>query len=116
MLITSLEQKGRWAMKANKYTVPFIVSLIQNKDKIGESRFYKADLSACDILIDLDTILEKANLTAKQQYILENCWIKGYTQDEVAKKLGITQQMCVKHCNAIKKKIERVLMDMGEIM
>lgn len=102
-------------MKSNNYTVPFIVSTIQSMDKVSESRFYKADLTACDILLDLEIILEKARLTDKQQYILDQCWIKGYTQDEVAQKLGVTQQMVEKHCRAIKKKVRKILKDMGEL-
>ena len=102
-------------MRASNYTVPFIISLIQNKLKIGESRFFKADLSASDMLLDLDYILEKSNLTDKQKYILDNYWIAGYTQDEVAKQLGITQQMVEKHSRAIKKKVQKILLDMGEI-
>lgn len=102
-------------MRAAKYTVPFIISLIQNKYKIGESRFYKADLSACDMLMDLESIIDKSNLTDKQSYIVENYWIAGFTQEEVARKLGITQQMVEKHSRAIKKKIKKVLLDMEEV-
>lgn len=102
-------------MRMRRYTVPFIVSLIQNKDKISESRFYKADLVASDLLMDLEIVLEMASLTDKQKYILENCWIKGYTQVEVAEKMGITQQMCEKHSRAIKKKIKRILHEQGEL-
>lgn len=102
-------------MRAGKYTVPYIVSLIQNRDKVSEQRFYKADLSASDLLMDLEIILNKAKLTDKQRYILENCWVEGYTQDEVALELGVTQQMVEKHCRAIEKKIRKILKDMGEL-
>lgn len=102
-------------MKIRNYSVPFIVTLIQNRDKISEQRFYKADLTACDMLMDMEVIIERASLTAKQRYILENCWVNGYTQEEVAKTLGITQQMCEKHSRAIKKKIKKVLKEMGEL-
>ena len=103
-------------MRATKYTVPFIISLIQNKYKIGESRFFKSDLAASDMLMDLECILEESKLTDKQDYILNNYWIAGFTQEEVAKQLGITQQMIEKHSRAIKKKIKRTLQDMGEVM
>jgi DNA-directed RNA polymerase specialized sigma subunit len=102
-------------MKATNYTVPFIVSLIQNKHKIGESRYFKADLSASDMLMDLDEIVAKAKLTDKQMYIMENYWIAGYTQAEVAFKLGITQQMIEKHSKAIKKKVKKILLEQGEL-
>lgn len=102
-------------MTKDKYTVPFLVSMIQNRYKIGESRFFKADLSACDMLMDLDIILLRSKLTAKQQYILENYWVAGYTQEEVAKTMQITQQMIEKHCRAMKKKMKKILKEMGEV-
>ncbi|MFT8313279.1 MAG: hypothetical protein ABF633_03375 [Clostridium sp.] len=102
-------------MQINNYTVEHIISLLQNKHKLGESRYYKADLEASNLLMDLDLIIEQSQLTKKQQFIVDHYWIAGYTQEEVASKLDITQQMVVKHCNAVKKKIERVLIDMGEL-
>lgn len=102
-------------MQVKNYSVPFMISIIQNRYKIGESRFFKADLSASDMLIDLDSVIDKANLTDKQKYIMEHYWIRGFTQEEVAKTMGITQQMCEKHSRAIKKKIKKILQDMGEI-
>ena len=56
-------------MQTKKYTVPYVVSLIRNKYKISESRFYKADLSASDLLMDLEIILERIHLTDKQEFI-----------------------------------------------
>lgn len=101
-------------MKVLDYSVPFVVGLLQNMDKISEKRYYKADLSASDLLLDLELIVRKANLTDKQFYILTHYWIEGYTQEEVAQNLGITQQMVEKHTRAIKKKIHKILIDMGE--
>lgn len=102
-------------MKVNNYTVPFIVSLIQSREKIAEARYYKEDLTASDLLMDLELIIQQARLTDKQAYILKKYWIEGYTQEEVAKTLGITQQMTEKHCKAVKKKIKKVLIKMGEL-
>lgn len=102
-------------MRVNNYSVAFVVSLIQSMEKIAEARYYKEDLTASDLLMDLELIIEQARLTDKQAYILKAYWTDGYTQDEVAKTLGITQQMCEKHCRAIKKKIKKVLIRMGEI-
>lgn len=102
-------------MKVEKYTTPFIVALIQGRERIKEQRFYKSDLSASDMLLDLELIVELANLTEKQSYILEKYWVEGYTQSQVAEGLGITQQMVEKQTRAIKKKITRVLEEWGEI-
>ncbi|OAA90881.1 hypothetical protein [Clostridium ljungdahlii] len=66
-------------MKINNYTVPFVVKMIQEIYKLDEQRFYKADLSASDLLMDLNLILSKINLTNKQAFILEKYWQEGYT-------------------------------------
>lgn len=102
-------------MKKTRYTVQYIVTLTQNLHKVSEQRFYKADLAASVLLMDLELILGRAKLTEKQEYILRKYWIEGYTQEEVACSLGITQQMCEKHSRAIKKKLSKVLKNMGEI-
>lgn len=102
-------------MRVNNYTVSFMVSLLQNREKVSESRFYKADLNASDFLIDLDNILKKAKLTDKQKFVLEYCYIYGYTQYEVALIMGVTQQMIEKHTRAIKKKIRKILREQEEI-
>lgn len=102
-------------MKTNQYSVPFMVSLAQNSEKISEQRFYRGDISASDLLMDLEILIKTAEFTDKQLFILNHYWIQGYTQEDVADKLGITQQMVEKHTRAIKKKIDRVLQKWGEI-
>lgn len=96
-------------MKVNRYTVPFIVAAIQSMDKLKVQRFYKNDMAISDILLDVELLLEQAALTNKQKYILEKYWIGGYTQEQVANMLNITQQMVEKHTKAIKKKFKKVL-------
>lgn len=102
-------------MKVNNYTVPFIVAVVQSVDKLQTQRFYKNDLAISDILLDLDLLMEQAALTEKQQYILTKYWIEGYTQEQVANMLNITQQMVEKHTKAVKKKFQKVLESWGEI-
>lgn len=102
-------------MKSQNYTVPMIIGLVQYRSKVAEQTYYTADLVASEMIMDLDVVLHRANLTAKQQFILDNYWGLGYTQEEVARMMSITQQMVEKHCRAIKKKIKAVLTSMGEI-
>lgn len=101
-------------MKRKFYTVDFIVAIVQNWDKLSATANYKSEFLASDMLLDLEIILKKAKLTDKQQLILDKHWREGYTQEEVAITLGITQQMVEKHCRAIKKKIEKILNSMEE--
>lgn len=102
-------------MKVNRYTVPFIVSVVQSMDKLRTQRFYKNDMAISDILLDVELLLEQAVLTDKQQYILEKYWVGGHTQEQVANMLNITQQMVEKHTKAIKRKFEKVLESWEEI-
>lgn len=102
-------------MKVNRYTVPFIVATVQSIDKLKVQRFYKNDMAISDILLDVELLLEQAALTNKQKYILEKYWVAGYTQEQVADMLNISQQMVEKHTKAIKKKFEKVLESWEEI-
>ena len=101
-------------MRTN-YTVDTIISLLKNRDRVGEFRYYKGDIDACATLIDLERLLSMIQLTDKQAIVVEMYWGQGYTQDEVAKMLGVTQQMVEKHCRFIKAKIEKVLKIWGEL-
>lgn len=89
---------------------------MQNYYKLKESRFYKGDLTASEILLDVDTIIAEANLNERQSFVLEQYWKQGSTQEDVAKQLGVSQQMVEKHCKRIKAKIEIVLMGWGELI
>lgn len=91
------------------YTVPMVISMLNNLAKIEQYRFYKGDFVASDMLIDLKIIMSSCKLTAKQKIVIEKHLIEGYTQEEVASMLGVTQQMIEKQCRAIKKKIGKVL-------
>jgi RNA polymerase sigma factor (sigma-70 family) len=97
------------------YTVEILIALIQYRGKVNESKYYSGEITSSNMLMDLDIILNKINLTDKQAFILNRYWGDGYTQEEVAKELGVSQQMVEKHCRAIKKKMGKVLQDMGEI-
>lgn len=92
-----------------KYTVFMIISLLQNKSKVEQFRYYKGDFNACGLLIDLERIIQLCKLTNKQSFVVEKHFVEGYTQEEVATMLGVTQQMVEKHCRVVKSKIDKVL-------
>lgn len=101
-------------MKGN-YTVENIVALLKNRYRVGEFRFYKGDIDASNTLIDLERLLASIKLTDKQAIVVKKYWEEGYTQEEVARMLGVTQQMVEKHCRFVKVKIEKALKVWGEI-
>jgi DNA-directed RNA polymerase specialized sigma24 family protein len=101
-------------MEISNYTVPFVVALMQNKGKLIEASEHGSDMTATDMLMDLDYIMNRAELTDKQKLVVETCWVKGFSQREAGKLLGISQQMCTKHSNAVKKKIEITLKTLEE--
>lgn len=91
------------------------MSILQNYYKLKEARFYKGDLSASAILVDVDSLIARSNLNEKQAYVVQYYWKEGYTQEEVATHLGVSQQMVDKYCKRVKSKIEGELKKWGEI-
>jgi len=73
------------------------------------SRRYEAgDYAACDILIDLETAIEKAGLTNRQRQVLRLIYEEDLTQSEAAERLMVTQEAIAKYAKATIKRITAV--------
>lgn len=95
--------------KANiPYTLEFMVGAMSNKMKIEESLYYSG-VDKLDLIIDMELMLQEAKLTGKQAKVVELYFFNQYTQEEVSKKLGISQQAVLDHLNKVKQKINKVL-------
>lgn len=90
------------------YTTPFMLGTLTNKEKIKEST-YLTGTEAVDLLIDVETLLQESKLTAKQQEVVELYYFNQMTQEEVAEKLGITQQGVLDHLKKIKVRVAKVI-------
>lgn len=102
-------------LKINNYSVNGIIELIKNYYNLKEVRLYKGDSFASDLIMDIDLLLDNCNLSDRQFVVVEKCWKEGWKQDEVANLLGVSQQMVDKHTRSVKKKIEKILREWGEI-
>ena len=96
-------------MKTNiPYTLEFMVGAMSNKRKIEESLYFSG-VEQLELLLDIELMLEEARLTDKQAQVVELYFFNQYTQEEVSKKLGISQQAVLDHIKKVKQKIKKVL-------
>lgn len=77
---------------------------------IAERRYSNADYGACDILMDLEKAISKADLTNIQWEVLRLLYTKYFNQVEVAEHLNISKQMVSRHNSSSIKKIARYYM------
>ena len=90
------------------YTTGLMVGAMTNKKKIEESLYYSG-VDKLDLLIDIDLLLVEAKLTERQKEVVELYFFLQYTQEEVSKVLGISQQAVLDHIKKIKNKIQKVI-------
>ena len=86
-------------------TVYGVNSLLRDIHKLREARFSGTDTTTIsNILVDFELTIKRAGLTEKQEEALFLLFENDFTQAEVSKVLGISQQAVSKHIdNAIKK-------------
>ena len=92
-----------------KYTLPVVLGIMSNRQKIQEAVYYSGGVAQVDMLIDLDSIIEQAKLTEKQMLVTKLYYFEQCTQEEVAKVMNISQQAVLDHLQKIKFKIGKVV-------
>lgn len=95
------------------YTTEFMVGSMSNKKKIEESLYFSG-IEQLEILLDMELMIQEARLTEKQAQVVELYFFNQYTQEEVSKKLGISQQAVLDHIKKVKQKIHGVLKGWAE--
>ncbi|NBI29305.1 sigma-70 family RNA polymerase sigma factor [Chengkuizengella marina] len=83
------------------------------KDRfIISNRRYKGDTKASDILLDLNTAIERANLTKRQAQTFTLVYgYKQFPQQKASKILGISQKQVSSHLQGALTKIAQVYKD-----
>lgn len=66
-----------------------VAMILRDLHVLRERRFNAGDYAACDILIDLDTAIEKAKLTNRQKQAVFYVYEQGYSQVEAAELMGV---------------------------
>ena len=90
------------------YTLGFMIGAMTNKNKIEESLYFSG-VDKLGLLIDIELLLKEAKLTERQKEVVELYFFLQYTQEEVSKVLGISQQAVLDHIKKIKSKIQKVI-------
>lgn len=89
-------------------TAEGVQALLVNYKQFSLMPYERGDYGAVDTLIVLEQAMEEANLTHKQRQALQLVYIEGYTQKEVAKLQGVSQQSVAKHLATATQKIADV--------
>lgn len=69
-----------------------VFALLSNIHHIRSSAIDKGDYDAINLLIDFEIAYSKVRLTERQKEVVKLVFMKGYTQQEAATKLGIARQ------------------------
>lgn len=68
-----------------------VKALLRDRHRISSARF-RGDYAACDILVDLHSVINSAGLTDRQTEAIAFVYGIDVTQAEAARQMGITQQ------------------------
>lgn len=90
------------------YTVKSVVYLLKERSAL-EALKDKGDITATQILVDLDTIIAEADPTTKQAKAMELVWVRGYKLKDAGEILGITAQGVYFNLKLLQKKISVVV-------
>lgn len=91
------------------YSLTYMTGSMSNRFKIEESCFYSGGIDQVDLLLDIDMMLAEAQLTEKQLQVIQLYYFNQFTQEEVSKKMGISQQAVLDHLKKAKTKLVKVL-------
>lgn len=109
---------------ARKYTQTYALNtskgvekLLRDRHKIAARRF-TGDYAACDIIIDLNEAIDRANLSRRQTETITYLYGCDMTQAEAADEMAVTQQAVAKFNAEACRKIARVFRgwDYGEVV
>lgn len=101
------EQHRKYEVKYALDSADGVKLLLGDYNALTQRR-YDGDYAACDILIDLDTAIERAGLTEKQVQCLRLFYVMQYTQKEIAKMLNVRQTHISRYLTVAATKIARV--------
>lgn len=73
-----------------------------------KERRYCGDMTASDLLIDLETALERAGLTDRQRQAIALVYFRDMKQEDAGKAMGVGQQRVARHLDIALVKIARV--------
>jgi DNA-directed RNA polymerase specialized sigma24 family protein len=109
--ISKTEELKQERAKGSKYplsTKKGIEYLLEDVPNMMESRFYQADLSSSDLLMDLELAIKKCGLSEVQRQTIHYLYFKDYTMETTAKLMDC-------HPPAVYKRKEKALEKLAEL-
>lgn len=101
------EQHRKYEVKYALDSADGVKLLLGDYNALTQRR-YSGDYAACDILIDLDTAIERSGLTDRQREALRLVFVGEYTQVETAQALGVSKQTVNRLIAVATAKVARV--------
>lgn len=86
-----MHQKGRQYEESYPYEAAGIAALLQDINALSESRWYKGDIDATAILVDLKQALDSGCLTPRMRQVVSLYYFAQMTEEDVAEVLGVSQ-------------------------
>jgi DNA-directed RNA polymerase specialized sigma24 family protein len=74
------------------HTIAGVTAFLKNKHHLAELQYYAGDYDATNLLVDFEKAKAEANLTDRQQEILNYVYEKDLSLTYTAKMLGIKKQ------------------------
>ena len=97
------------------YNERTVYSTFKNLPMLKEQVYYTSNFNVIDTIVDMDILLNKANLTHTEAEAFRLYFIEGYTLKEIADRSGATPQATFNNIKRLKYKIRRVLKSWGEV-
>jgi DNA-directed RNA polymerase specialized sigma24 family protein len=105
---------------SREYTVKYALNtadgvkrLLTDMHRLREARFCRGDYAASDILLDLDTAIQRANLTVRQRQALYYVYEEDMRQVDAAKAMGCAQKNVSEAADRALEAIATVYSDWG---
>lgn len=74
------------------YEVEGIAALLSDINKLGESQWYRGDIDATILIVDLKQALDSECLTPRMRQVIALHYFAQLTEEEIADILGVTRQ------------------------
>lgn len=96
-----------------KYTPHNILNLLGEYSKFCVNAYVNGSIPSLEIKMDLDSLLEKSNLTERQETVINLYYKHDMTQDEVAEVLGVSRIAVRDVLKGAEKKIKETVKNWG---
>jgi predicted RNA polymerase sigma factor len=91
------------------YNLQVVEFVMRNKSKLYQLAQFSKNTEIIDTIVDVDTIMQKANLPQKQLEAIELHWLHGYGHLEISKFYNVSHQAIHQRIASAKHNIKKIL-------